>query len=374
MSLWVDKQRPNTLAKLTLHNEVTTKLLALAKSEELPHLLIYGPPGAGKKTRVMALLREIYGVGVEKVKLEHRTIKTPSQKIIEISTMGSNYHIECNPSDAGNNDRFVIQEVIKEIASHSSLTNSHSMMSSAMTGTTSTPVATSKSFKIVILTEVDRLTRQAQAGLRRTMEKYSSQCRIILICNSPSKIIEPLRSRCLSVRVPAPSIVDISKLLLAVAKREGVNVPEDLSMKVSIQSGRNLRRALLMLEACKVQNNSTSLPAELVVPLPDWEIYINKLAREILQEQTPVRLIQARDKLYELLTNCIPADVIIQTLTRELLKSAGDDSLRHEIVHWAAYYEHRLRLGSKDIFHLEAFIAKFMAIYKKWMVSMLGDM
>ena len=45
MSLWVDKYRPNTLAKLTLHGEINNKLMALAKSEELPHLLFYGPPG-----------------------------------------------------------------------------------------------------------------------------------------------------------------------------------------------------------------------------------------------------------------------------------------------------------------------------------------
>lgn len=184
MSLWVDKCRPNTLAKLTLHPDVNAKLLALSHGEELPHLLFYGPPGAGKKTRVMALLREIYGSGAEKIKLEHRTFKTASGKPIEIGTIGSNYHIECNPSDVGNNDRFVIQEVIKEIASHTNLS------ASAAPG--------AKSFKIgrlvctmqqkvdgyvltfiivsaiaVILTEVDRLSKQAQAGLRRTMEKYA---------------------------------------------------------------------------------------------------------------------------------------------------------------------------------------------------------
>ena len=118
MSLWVDKHRPATLQKLTLHEEVTAKLLALSRSDELPHLLVYGPPGAGKKTRVMALLREIYGSGVEKIKMEHRSFKPNPNKTIEITTLGSNFHIECNPSDAGNNDRFVIQEVIKEIASH----------------------------------------------------------------------------------------------------------------------------------------------------------------------------------------------------------------------------------------------------------------
>jgi hypothetical protein len=28
----------------------------------------------------------------------------------------SNYHVELNPSDVGNNDRYVVQEVIKELA------------------------------------------------------------------------------------------------------------------------------------------------------------------------------------------------------------------------------------------------------------------
>ena len=123
-SLWIDKYRPTTLNKLTLHHEITSKLDALAKCEEMPHLLFYGPPGCGKKTRVMSFLREIYGANVEKVKLEHRSFKNASGKVIEITTIGSNYHVECNPSDVGNNDRFVIQEVIKEIASHGNIQSS----------------------------------------------------------------------------------------------------------------------------------------------------------------------------------------------------------------------------------------------------------
>lgn len=35
-----------------------------------------------------------------------------------------------------------------------------------------------------------------------------------------------------------------------------------------------------------------------------------------------------------------------------------DEELKPEIIHWAAFYEHRIRLGSKVIFHLEAFVAK----------------
>jgi hypothetical protein len=37
----------------------------------------------------------------------------------------------------------------------------------------------------------------------------------------------------------------------------------------------------------------------------------------------------------------------------------------------AAEYEHRLHLGTKAVYHLEAFVAKFMSIYKKFLLGLL---
>jgi replication factor C subunit 3/5 len=155
-----------------------------------------------------------------------------------------------------------------------------------------------------------------------------------------------------------------------VARKEGVTLPVELALKIAHESSRNLRRALLMLEACHVHKRD-GLSKDQPVQKTDWELYIQQLAVEITREQTPQRLMAAREKLYELLVNCIPADVIIKTLTMELMKNL-DDSLKQEVLECAAFDEHRIALGSKEIFHLEAFIAKYMAIYKRYLNSLFA--
>lgn len=52
------------------------------------------------------------------------------------------------------------------------------------------------------------------------MEKYMSTCRIILVCESTSKIIQALISRCLLIRCSAPSNEQMVHILQHVANRE----------------------------------------------------------------------------------------------------------------------------------------------------------
>jgi replication factor C subunit 3/5 len=151
-----------------------------------------------------------------------------------------------------------------------------------------------------------------------------------------------------------------------IANKENLTLPNVMAVNLARESDRNLRKALLMLEAAKVQAGANAIGENQLLPTPDWELYIRQLAKDVTKEQSPQTLMAAREKLYELLVNCIPATTILKTLVEELLNNL-DDSVKLEVIEWAAFYEHRLALGSKDIFHLEAFLAKYMAIYKKYL-------
>ncbi|KAK6535420.1 Replication factor C (RF-C) subunit [Orbilia ellipsospora] len=350
--LFVDKHRPKTLDTLTYHSELSSRLKSLANGD-FPHLLVYGPSGAGKKTRIIATLKELYGNGVEKIKIDSRVFTTTSNRKLEFNIVASIYHLEITPSDVGNYDRVVIQDLLKEVAQ-----------------TQQVDLSAKQRFKVVVINEADHLSRDAQAALRRTMEKYSPNLRLILLANSTANIIAPIRSRTLLVRVAAPTVDEIVDVLKNVGRLERLDVKEGLCKRIATESGRNLRRALLMFEAVYAQNETVKDSTPL--PPPDWEALISQIADEIMAEHTPARILQVRGKLYDLLTHCIPPTVILKTLTFKLIPKI-DDALKADVIKWSAFYEHRLHLGNKPIFHLEAFVAKFLRVLESWLMDVDYD-
>ena len=134
----------------------------------------------------------------------------------------------------------MVQDLLKEVAQ-----------------TQQVDLAAKQRFKVVVINEADHLTRDAQAALRRTMEKYSPNLRLILLANSTSNIIAPIRSRTLLVRVAAPSESEICQALAVVGKKERFQDNDKLNERIAKDSGRNLRKALLMYEAVHAQKSVT---------------------------------------------------------------------------------------------------------------------
>ena len=69
---------------------------------------------------------------------------------------------------------------------------------------------------------------------------------------------------------------------------------------------------------------------------------VQEIAKDIMEQQTPKQVYVVRCKLYELLVNCLPPEVILGRLSQELM-SRLDDQLKHTCARHAASYEHRLQ-------------------------------
>ena len=97
---------------MTVQAEIAKNLKNLVAEGDCQHILLYGPSGAGKKTLINGILRELYGAAAEKIKAENKVWKADiqggSSVEVELTSVGSSHHIEMTPADAGLRDRLEI--------------------------------------------------------------------------------------------------------------------------------------------------------------------------------------------------------------------------------------------------------------------------
>mmetsp|Transcript_1304 Transcript_1304/g.2075 ORF Transcript_1304/g.2075 Transcript_1304/m.2075 type:complete len:368 (-) Transcript_1304:20-1123(-) len=361
MSLWVDDQLPVRLADLDFHPNITKVLQNLARDHSsFPNIFFSGPPGCGKRTRVSTLLGELYHTdltGRKKLRQEFKSLKINDSKTIEVSLLTSPYHVELNLAEVGpTNDRIVIMTLIKEMAQSTSIAQ-RIVVGEAESDVVRPP------FKVFVLHQIELLSKGAQQALRRTMEKYVQSCRLILIASGGAgtgRIIAPIKSRCLEIRVASPCQEETEKIMRRTLEKNGENANNNtLIRKIHEQSNGDLRRALLLLESYWRNNQQ-----EINIP---WRIAIRNICEKIKKEQSPKQLSDIRTNIYDLLQSCVPGEVIIREVCLHFARclcEQSDNSLR-QFISAAAEYEHNLRIGSRALVHVEAFFATAMAIIKR---------
>lgn len=346
--LWIDKYCPRHLSELTAHPNVNAMLSRLVSAGDLPHLLFYGPFGGGKTTRIKALLRALYGDGVDKVKAE---VICPEGINEEFVTTSSAYHVEISVTLLGNKDRLCVQYAIKELSEVASVF-----------GYSKKGVPT---YRVFVLKEAENLTFEAQAALRRTLERCVANSRVVLQCNKLSAIIPALRSRCLCLRLPLPSSDEIVTILDHIVTQEQVKLQPGATNQIAHMSEGDIRKAILTLERAAV-NNETQLSRLKYQP---WEMQCAQIVERLKEAQDPKRLHELREPIYNLTVSLIPPQFILKTITMFMIDSFPNE-LRPSVIEAAAHYSHTLAKGSKPQWHIEAFLAACMSGYKRHVMSL----
>ena len=309
--IWIEKYRPKTLDEVVGQDEIIERLKAYAKNKSVPHLIFAGPAGTGKTTSALALAREVFG-----------------------ETWKQNFH-ELNASDERGIG--IIRGKIKDFARTAPIGNTR--------------------FKIVFLDEADSLTADAQAALRRTIEKYTHICRFILSVNYSSRIIEPIQSRCTVFRFHPIKADDVKKYMGKIASKEKLEIkPDGLETLIFISRG-DLRKAINILQVGASMNKK--ITAELL-----YETSATAKPEDVknlVNSALGGNFMAARNQLYDLLvTYGLSGEDIIKQIHQTIFDLTIPDDTKVRLIEKTGETEFRLIEGSNEHIQLEALLAQFV--------------
>ena len=328
-----EKYKPNSINDFFFNKEIVNQLIHISKNDDIPHLIISGPKGGGKKTLVKFFLENVYDKDINILtKIKYNVNGSSTKKEIEI--MQSNYHIIIEPTST-NHDKYILQEIIKQYASHRTFNIFKS----------------GRNFKTIVIHDIENLANNTQAALRRTMELYAKTCRFVMICNNLSKVFDPLRSRCRTFCVPTPTIENIRSVISYIALMENIKMSNKDMTYILDNSGNNLKKAIWMLDSKRLNCES----------LLTLDKIFNDIAEMIINSRNNIHLIKLfnnkiRTNIYNILINNIKGSDIIKILLDLLITKINNDHISSKIIRIASEAEFNLIHGRRDISNIDYFI------------------
>jgi len=211
---WSEKYRPGIINDIIYHKQITNTITNYFKTNNLPHLLFYGPPGTGKTSAIVAIAKHYYKEDFDNMILilnasEERGIETVRNRI----------------------KQFVICKGLPDSAS--------------------TPL-----FKLIILDEIDAMTDDAQAILRKVIEKYVNNVRFCFICNYLKKINPAIQSRCVIFRFNPIPYDSMYNYIIKICENENIKITKNAINLIIKKTHGDMRKLLNILQTIYMYLNN----------------------------------------------------------------------------------------------------------------------
>ena len=202
--LLVERYRPVILENYVGNEHIKKTISQYLGQNDIQNLIFYGPAGTGKTTLAKIIVKNL--------DCEYLYINASDERGIE-----------------------TIRDKVSGFASSASF----------------------KPLKVVILDEADFLTIQAQASLRNVIETFSRNTRFILTCNYVERIIDPLQSRCQTLKIIPPTKADVAKHIAWILDEENTKFEiEDIKI-ITNQFYPDLRKCLNTVQLSTQDNKLT---------------------------------------------------------------------------------------------------------------------
>lgn len=207
---WIEKYRPKKEQHLLYNDFIIKCLNNFLIQKKLPHILFYGPPGTGKTSTIVTIAKKYYG---EHFDLMTITVNASEERGIE-----------------------TVRNRIKSFSSTRGFVDRKNILP----------------FKLVILDEIDAMTPEAQAILRKVVEEYTYNVRFCFICNVINKIDPAIISRCTIFRFKPFTNNYLHDFIKNICHKEDFNMSTKSINLVINKSNGDLRKLLNVLQSIKM--------------------------------------------------------------------------------------------------------------------------
>ena len=192
---WNEKYRPHELTDMVLPDTIRALFNSIITNNMFPNMLFYGPPGTGKTSTILCILKNI-----------------SSSNIIHL-----------NASDERGID-VIRNQLYTFIHSNGIFQNE---------------------IKIIVLDEVDSMTKQAQTSLLSLFN--NNNVRFCLICNYISKLIPQLRDYLLLI--PFYNTINNTEYIQNIIQKERLQINKDVIDDIIFNYYPDLRSVVNCLQA-----------------------------------------------------------------------------------------------------------------------------
>ena len=227
-SLFVEKYRPVNIDNYVGNESIKNTVKKYINQNDIQNLLFYGPAGTGKTTLAKLIVK----------------------------------NIDCDYLYINASDERGIETIRDKVAGFAS-------------------TASFKSIKVVILDEADFLTIMAQASLRNVIETFSRSTRFILTCNYVERIIDPIQSRCQTLKIVPPSKEDIIEHLVKILTKENISFDSPDVISVVNSNYPDVRKMLNIIQMSTVDGGQNDLYLKIDKDVIVSSNYMNKVLDEL---------------------------------------------------------------------------------------------
>jgi replication factor C subunit 3/5 len=336
--------------------EFGSKYTYLNNLPNIPHTIIYGKHGCGKSTLINLILKKIYGITKLKLSKNITELKMNNNKVIELSVFYSNIHYIINPSLYGLYDKVILLNFLKDISSNTDIKKF---------------ISNKNSTKIIVIKNAEYLSKNAQNALRSIMESNNDNFRIVFLVSSLNRIIEPIISRCMLIKITIPNNNDIFNIIKNISIKEDIPIEDDFLKNIIKICNGNIKKTINYLDYYSTSNNNEN-------KLDDSYISIKKLVNLIYTSEIN-NIPDIRNIIYNLFISFNkPLDIINQIyliIEEDILdiKNKDDNYKNHILLEINIYLTNlssMLNVANKPIIYFENFIYFLFKLFNKYKVSL----